>query len=61
MVNDCQIININREKDLGRLIDEYYEQKPCPLGRKDRKGSIDVESQFATPNEESSELASLWA
>ena len=46
---------------MGRLIDEYYEKKPGPIGSKDRKRPVvAANSLFATLNEESSEIAFLW-
>ena len=44
-----------------KLIDEYYEKKPGPLGSKDRKCPIDIPSLFASLNEENSTQSDDWA
>ena len=44
---------------MDKIVDDYYNEQPGPLGRTDRKRAIDIDSLFKELNATNSELATL--
>ena len=45
---------------MDKLVDDYYNEFPGPLGSTDRKCAINIDSLFVDLNAPDSKIASLW-